>query len=377
MPFVSSKPELLLDAKTRSDLEALSRSRSAARGRVDRAVVLLSYADGAVISAIARERGMARSAVNRIVNRALEKGAWAALEDQARSGRPPRLTKEGRAWLVSLACQKPKELGYPHELWTIDLLVRHARGHCTEAGHPSLAGLAGGTVSKILNQNKIRPHKVRYYLERRDPDFDQKMVQLLLVYEEVELQRKADEPDSWTVISYDEKPGIQAIGTTAPDLPPVPGRHPSLSREFEYVRHGTCSLLAGVDLLTGHVHHLVRDRHRSREFVEFLRLVDDHYPNDVKIRLILDNHSAHKSKETNDYLKTVPNRFEFVFTPVHGSWLNLVETLFSKMARSVLRHIRVTGKDELSSRIDHYFNDLNAAPQVLRWKHGIGDLTVA
>lgn len=377
MPFTSSKPELVLDAEIRSTLETLSRSRNAARGRVDRAVILLSYADGESISAIARERSMARSAVNRIVNRALEIGVLGALEDQPRSGRPPRLTREARAWLVSLACQKPKDLGYPHELWTVDLLVRHIQGHCKEAGHPSLSEVVGGTVSKILKRNKVRPHKVRYYLERRDPDFDQKMVQLLLVYEEVELQRGTDEDKDSVVISYDEKPGIQAIGTTGPDLAPVPGRHASVSREFEYVRHGTCSLLAGVDLMTGHVHHLVRDRHRSREFIEFLQLLDRSYPQDVKIRLILDNHSSHTSKETNAYLRTVPNRFEFVFTPVHGSWLNLVETLFSKMARSVLRHIRVSGKDELRSRIDNYFQDLNAAPQVLRWKHGIEDLTVA
>lgn len=377
MPFTSSKPELILDADARSTLETLSRSRTAPRGKVDRAMVLLGYADGETVSAIARERSMARSAVNRIVNRALEMGAVAALEDQARSGRPQTLTRQARAWVVSLACQKPKDLGYPHELWTIDLLVRHLRIHCEEAGHPCLSEIAGGTVSKILKRNKVRPHKVRYYLERRDPEFDQKMVQLLLVYEEVELQRESDEDSSSVVISYDEKPGIQAIGTTGPDLPPVPGRHPCISREFEYVRHGTCSLLAGVDLMTGHVHHLVRDRHRSGEFIEFLQLLDRSYPDDVKIRLILDNHSAHTSKETNAYLKTVPNRFDFVFTPVHGSWLNLIETLFSKMARSVLRHIRVSGKEELRSRIDAYFADLNEAPPILRWKHGIEDLNVA
>jgi transposase len=170
---------------------------------------------------------------------------------------------------------------------------------------------------------------------------------------------------------------MQAIESKAPDLPPVPGKHPAVGREFEYIRHGTSSLLAGIDLVTGHVHHLMRDRHRSREFIEFLELLDASYPPDKKIRLILDNHSAHLSRETNDYLKTVPNRFEFVFTPVHGSWLNLIETLFSKMARSVLRHIRVASKDELWNRIDAYFKDLNAAPVVARWKHGIEDLNVA
>ncbi len=358
-------------------IDETARSRNAARSRVDRARVLLAYAAGEPISAIARARSISRSAVNRVVNRALEIGAVAALEDQARSGRPRRVTAAARAWLVALACQKPTALGYPHELWTIALLVRHLRTHCRDAGHPSLSRVAGGTVSKVLTQNKVRPHKVRYYLERRDPDFDDKMVQILLVYEEVALQRATGEDDSTVVISYDERPGIQAIESTAPDLPPVPGRHPTISREFEYVRHGTSSLLAGVDLTTGHVHHLMRDRHRSREFIEFLQLLDRSYPPGTKLRLILDNHSAHLSKETNDYLATVPNRFDFVFTPVHGSWLNLIETLFSKMARSVLRHIRVASKDDLWRRIDAYCEDLNAAPLILRWKHGIEDLNVA
>lgn len=377
MPFVSTKSVLSLDPETRLSLEVLSQSRSAARSRVERASILLAYSDRQSISAIARERSMSRSAVNRVVNRALEIGAMAALEDQSRAGRPSRVTAEARAWLVSLACQKPKDLGYPHELWTIDLLVRHLRNHCRDAGHPSLSKVAGGTVSKILARNKVRPHKVRYYLERRDPDFDDKMVQILLVYQEVELQRESDEEDSKVVISYDERPGIQAIESKAPDLPPVPGRHPTISREFEYIRHGTSSLLAGVDLVTGHVHHLLRDRHRSREFIEFLQLLDRSYPKDKKIRIILDNHSSHLSKETNEYLSSVPNRFEFVFTPVHGSWLNLIETLFSKIARTVLRYIRVANKEELWARIDAYFDDLNEAPVILRWKHGIENLNVA
>lgn len=339
--------------------------------------MLLGYADGQSISRIAREMSMSRSAVNRVVNRALEIGAVAALDDQSRAGRPPHFTAEAKAWLVALACQKPKDLGYPHELWTIDLLARHVRSQCRQAGHPSLSKISGGTVSKILARNKVRPHKIRYYLERRDPDFDQKMVQILMVYEEVQLQQAAGEDDSTVTLSYDERPGIQAIESKAPDRPPVPGQHPNVGREFEYIRHGTSSLLAGIDLMTGHVHHLMRDRHRSREFIEFLKLLDSSYAPDKKIRLILDNHSAHLSKETNDYLQTIPNRFEFVFTPVHGSWLNLIETLFSKMSRSVLRHIRVASKEELWNRIDAYFEHLNEAPVVLRWKHGIEDLNVA
>ncbi|WP_219684378.1 IS630 family transposase [Bradyrhizobium canariense] len=137
-----------------------------------------------------------------------------------------------------------------------------------------------------------------------------------------------------TIVSCDEKPAIQAIATTAPDLPPKPGVHATFARDHEYKRHGTLSLLAGIDLLTGKVHALVKDRHRSREFIEFLRLVDAAYPPNTAIKLILDNHSAHISRETRTWLATRPvGRFELTFTPKHGSWLNPIEGFFSKFAR--------------------------------------------
>src|SRR5205085_8248584 len=284
------------------------------------------------------------------------------------------ITPEAKAWLVALACDKAKEHGYPHELWTTRLLARHAREHGPAAGHDCLAHLVQGTVCKILGQEDIKPHKVRYYLERRDAEFEQKMAEVLCVYREVQILKKAAKSKkpgkSVAIVSYDEKPGIQAIATTAADLPPVPGVHATFARDHEYKRHGTLSLLAGIDLLTGKVHALVRDRHRSREFIEFLELLDAAYPARTAIKLILDNHSAHISKETRAWLDTRPHgRFEFTFTPKHGSWLNLVEGFFSKLARSVLRHIRVASKQELKDRLIsavHYFND---DPVVHTWTY--------
>jgi transposase len=171
------------------------------------------------------------------------------------------------------------------------------------------------------------------------------------------------------IISYDEK-GIQAIATTAPDLPPEPGVHATFAREHEYKRHGTVSLLAGIDLVTGKVHALVKDRHRSREFIEFLKLLDAAYPAHTAIKLILDNHSAHISKETRTWLAGQPaHRFEFTFTPKHGSWLNLVEGFFSKLARSVLRHIRVASKEELKDRLMAAINYFNRDPVVHTWTY--------
>jgi transposase len=299
----------------------------------------------------------------------------AALDDSPRPGKAPEITNEARAWLVSLACQKAKDVGYPHELWTTRLLARHAREHAIAAGHPSMASIVQGTVCKILASQDIKPHKVRYYLERRDEDFEAKMADVLCVYREVAVLRESDPAQTnVTIISYDEKPGIQAIGNTAPDRPPQPGTHPSFARDHEYKRHGTLSLLAGIDLLTGHVHASVEDRHRSREFVGFLRKLDAAYPVNTAIKVILDNHSAHTSKETRAWLATRPQgRFSFVFTPKHGSWLNLVEGFFSKMARSMLRHIRVASKVELKARINKYLDDLNRDPVIHTWTYKLDE----
>src|SRR3979490_126632 len=155
----------------------------------------------------------------------------------------------------------------------------HAPRGSRTSGHECLAKLVQGTVCKILGQEEIKPHKVRYYLERRDAEFEQKMAEVLCVYREVQVLKKAAAKSRKAIkrvaiVSYDEKPGIQALATTAPDLPPEPGAHATFARDHEYKRHGTLSLLAGIDLLTGKVHALVKERHRSREFIEFLKLLD-------------------------------------------------------------------------------------------------------
>jgi transposase len=378
MPFESQRAKLVLDEETRTWLQSVSVSYTVAAAHVERAKMLLAYAGGETISAIARKLGTNRPKVERTVDRALHFGVDAALDDLPRSGRPREITDEARLWVVDLACQKPKDLGYPEELWTTARLAAHVRKHCVGAGHPSLAKLRRGTVSKLLAEHKLRPHKVRYYLERRDPEFERKKADVLHVYKEVAVlraeQEAAEEAALVAILSYDEKPGIQAIGNTAPDLPPVPGAHPSIARDHEYKRHGTLSLLCGIDLLTGELLARVEERHRSREFVAWLKDVDAHYPEEWKIRIILDNHSAHISKETQTYLATVPNRFDFIFTPKHGSWLNLIEVFFSKLARTLLREIRVTSKSELKERILAYLAELNDTPVIFHWKYGLDDV---
>src|ERR1700758_148318 len=346
--------KLAIGEKDLATLGATARSRTEPASRVERARMLLAYRDDPSFFAVARTVRVHHQTAQRCVERALAYGPIAALDDRPRPGKEPTITAEAKTWVVNLACRKAKELGYPHELWTTRLLARHAREHGPAEGHGCLAKLVQGTGCKILNEQEVKPHKVRYYLERRDPEFKAKMAEVLCIYREVKIIKetaaaaKQKPSDAVAIVSYDEKPGIQAIATTAPDLSPEPGLHATFARDHEYKRNGTVSLLAGIDLLTSKVSALVRDRHRSREFIEFLKLLDAAYPSHTAIKLILDNHSAHISKETKAWLADQPaGRFEFTFTPKHGSWLNLVEGFFSKLARSVLRHVRVASKQEL------------------------------
>ena len=357
-------------------LRSIAQSRTEPAIRVERARILLAYREDPSFYAVSRALGLHHQTVQRCVERAVAEGPMAALDDRPHPGKEPTITLEAKAWLVSLACRKAKELGYPHELWTTRLLARHAREHGPAEGHACLRDLAQGTVVKILNEEEVKPHKVRYYLEERDPEFAEKMADVLCVYRKVKMLKKAaafskkKPSDPVAVISYDEKPGIQALATTAPDLPPKPGIYPTFARDHEYKRNGTVTLMAGIDLITGKVHALVKDRHRSREFVEFLTLLDAAYSADTAIHLILDNHSAHISKETRAWIAAQPaGRFEFTFTPKHGSWLNLIEGFFSKLTRSVLRHIRVSSKQELKDRLMAAMEYFNAEPVVHTWTH--------
>src|SRR6266480_3451018 len=211
-------------AMTDEDIErlvAISRSRTEAASRVERAQMLLTYRENSSFFAVGQRLGVHHQTVQRCVERAVAYGPLAALNDRPRPGKEPTITPDAKAWLVSLACDKAKEHGYPHELWTTRLLARHAREHGPAAGHECLANLVQGTVCKIFGQENIKPHKVRYYLENRDAEFEQKMAEVLCVYREVQVLKKASAKgrkrgQPVTIVSCDEKPGIQAIATTAP-----------------------------------------------------------------------------------------------------------------------------------------------------------------
>ena len=370
-----------LSNEEREYLELQTRARTIQAQTVTRARILLLRADSVSIDAIADKVGLNRCSVMLCLKKFKEGGIENALFDAPGRGRNAEITDEEKAWIINIACQKPIDFGYAAETWTYAKLTSHINKTAEAAGYTRLSTIHKSTVNTILDEADIKPHKITYYCENRNPDFDSKMHNVLLVYKQLEMQFDESgkliisEDAPIHVLSYDEKPGIQAIATTSDDLMPDE-KHPTINRDYEYKRLGTLSLLAAIDLQTGEAIPLVRDKHSSTEYIEFLKLLDDKYPKGDKIRIVLDNLKVHTSEATRKYLATVPGRFEFVFTPKHGSWLNMVEGFFSKMTRQMLRGIRVKSKEELTNRIYRYFVEINEEPIVFHWKYNLDDIDV-
>lgn len=381
MPRKSST--LLLNDGDYEYLRSLIKQRTIQAQIVIRAHILLDKANGISIRDIAKIYDLSTNTVRLCINKYKESGIDRALFDDQRKGRPVEITDDAVAWMIDTACQRPADLGYSQELWTLKNLHQHIQDNAETAGYPRLKTITRSMLQKILKRSDIKPFKIKYYCEKRDPDFENKMHDVLVVYKQVSMQFDEegniiipDDKPMVHTISCDEKPGIQAIATTSNDL------HPGFDngcvyRDYEYKRLGTLSLIAGIDLLTGEAIPVVSETHKSSDFICLLKKFDEMYPEDNVIRIICDDHSAHKSKEARDYLATRPEgRFVFVFTPTHGSWLNLIESFFSKMTKQMLRGIRVNSKEELANRIYLYFDEVNRDPVVYHWTYKMDEISV-
>ena len=373
----SQRSQISVSEKDKSELVRISKSKTLPHREVIRSTILLKYMDNQTITSIANDCNTNRPLVERCIDKAIAFGVMVALKDLPGRGIKPTITDDAKSWVLSIACTPPKELGFANEVWTYSLLIKHIRKICNENGYECLGKIGKGVLNGILTKGNIKPHKINYYLEKRDPEFESKMATVLYVYKEVLMINDGEtKREKHVTISYDEKPGIQAIKNIAAQLQPIPGKYKTLMRDYEYKRLGTLSLLASIDLHTGNIIPYVTERHRSKEFVEFLEIVDKEYPPDWKIRIILDNHSSHISKETKKYLLSKPSRFDFVFTPKHGSWLNMIEMFFSKIARSFLKHMRFESKEELRERIYKGIEEINNEPVIFRWKYKMDEIKV-
>lgn len=374
--------EVVLKEEDTRILTSLANSQTAEHRKVQRAKIILLAGEGFSNAEISTKLGVHRNTVSTFIKKYMAAGLEYSLNDAERSGKPNLITDEEKSYITNIACTKPKELGQASELWTYRLLRDFIRSHCKEDGYPGLQKIAHTTVRGILESNEIKPNKINYYLVKKGPDFQSKMHDVLVVYKQVEMCFDEDgniiidmDKPKTVTISYDEKPGIQALKNIAPDLPPTK-QNGTVGRDYEYKRLGTISLLAGMDLLTGTIIPSVSDTHKSSDFIARLKKVDEMYPEHDKIRLIPDDHSAHTSKETMAFLETRPGRFVFVFTPKHGSWLNLIESFFGKMTRQCLKGIRVKSKQELIDRIYMYCDEVNAYPVRYHWTYKMDDISI-
>ncbi|MCK5848685.1 MAG: IS630 family transposase [Caldisericia bacterium] len=377
---------LILKEEQRKVLEKIVRTRTEQAVRIWRARIILEYAEKPNIYALAKKYNTNRPKVERTIHKALQFGPIEALDDLPRSGRKEVISDQARMWVCSLAVTSPLELDLPEETWTLSHLSSYIQKHCNEKGYPALKNIQKGSLSRMLKENHIQPHRIRYYMHSKDPDFDTKATNVLLTYHEVNLlkEKKAldnnnaivspvpfkEEEQEWTVVSYDEKPGVQITESKGITTYPAHyGKQSTIYRDPEYIRHGTLDILSGLDLVTGHIHMNIKERHRSREFVSFLSELDEYYPENIEIKIILDNHSVHTSRETRAYLKEHSGRFTFIFTPTHASWLNLIEVFFSKLQRCFLKNMRVKSKEEFIQRCNAYIEELNKEPVIFRWKY--------
>ncbi|MCM1233740.1 MAG: helix-turn-helix domain-containing protein [Ruminococcus flavefaciens] len=292
-------------------LQTLIHRRTIQAQVVDRAKILIYKSQGASNSDIADCINVNINTVRLCLDKYIDGGVQNALFDKPRKGRSTEISDDAVAWIISIACQRPADLGYAQELWTLKNLHKHIQAHAADAGFPRLETVSKARVSQLLKKSEIKPFKIKYYRKKRDPLFESKMRDVLLICKQVEMQF--------------DKNG-ESIANTTEDLRPTE-ENGDVYRDYEYKRLGTLSLLAGIDLLTGMPYRL---------------------------------------SATHSFLSTMPDEmFEFVFTPKHGSWLNMIKSFFSKMTKQMLRGIRVKSKEELMERIYNYFDEIIINRQIL------------
>jgi transposase len=342
-PFV-----IELTKDEREELERLADSRTESHQRVQRATAIVAMADGVsnaqVARHLARHVDTVRSWRKRFATHRL-----AALVDRPRPLGRPRLSANDKLRIIAAATEQPPGAD---TAWSHRLLSEHLH----------LAGLtvSSSQVGRILSSVDLKPHLVRGWLTRpADPQFFTRAADVCALYRTC--------PDGAVVISVDEKTGITARSRKHPDQPGRPGRR--TRREFEYVRHGTVSIIAALNVHSGQVltHRIASNN--AETFIRFLRLLEQSVPREKDIHLVMDNGSSHVAKKTKTWLRARP-RFHVHHTPKHASWLNQVELFFSTLTRRLLRRGQFVSRDELAARIDEFvlaYDEHDAKPY--RWTY--------
>ena len=330
----------LVSAEDRLRLAAIIGDRNRPQKHVARARIVLLSADGLDVAAIARAAGISRPAVWRWQRRYAEAGVAGLLRDKTRKpGKPPlgdALTRK----VVALTCGEP-----PGEAthWTGRMMAK-------------ACGISLRSVQRIWDAHKLQPHRLRTFKRSQDPDFLAKLEAIVGLY--------MAPPRHAVVLSLDEKSQIQALDRTQPGLPIKPGKAGTMTHD--YVRHGTTTLFAALNVLDGTVIGRCMARHRHQEFLRFLNAVEAAVPPGKLVHCILDNYGSHKHPKVTAWLGRHP-RWTFHFTPTSGSWLNAVETFFSALTRRRIRRGTFSSIVDLQAAINRYLDEHNADPKPFTW----------
>jgi transposase len=331
----------------RSALETLVRKRKAGQWDVLRAEIALRAARGESTQVIAQALGITKKTVCKWRGRAARHGRE-GLKELPRSGRPRRITDVQRLQLVALACEPAEEGGRTTP--TLEELVDRAQDRGI------VNPISQRHMKRILDAGDLHPHRVRQWIHSPDPQFREKANEIC------ELYRKPL-PGS-VVLSIDEKTGIQAIERIGLGRPPAPGR--IRREEFEYVRHGTQTLIAALDVHSGTTLCSCGASRTQKDLDAFMRQVARAFPWRI-VHVIWDNLNTHQAERWAAFNRRHKGRFRFHFTPLHASWVNQIELLFSSLARRCLRHASHTSTAHLKERIERFFQERNAHPRPFKW----------
>jgi transposase len=325
-------------------LVSLTRSSSASAGLAQRARIVLLAADGVSNTEIASRTGVSRPTVISWRTR-YDASGIGGLSDRSRSGRP-RTLDHGEIISATLKPPPPK-LAVTH--WSSRLLARHLR-------------ISFSAVAKAWREYGVQPWRAETFKFSTDPELVAKVTDVVGLY--------LDPPENAVVLCVDEKSQIQALDRTQPTLPMQPGR--AERRTHDYVRHGTTTLFAALEIATGHVTGVCKARHRHQEFLAFLKHLARAYP-DQQLHLVLDNYAAHKRAEVRAWLDKNP-RIQVHFTPTSGSWLNLVEVWFSIIERQSIHRGTYRSVRELTSAIRNFITGWNERAHPFVWTKTADDI---
>jgi transposase len=338
--FTSPYP-LALTVAEHAELDAMARSRTIAAGLAQRARVILAIAAGEPYPVLGARLEVSPTTLTRWRKR-FERQRLAGLHDAPRSGRGDRVAPALEAKILALTQQGPPA---PYTHWTTRRLGERL-------------GINHMTIHRVWQRAGLKPHQLARYVASPDPDFEQKAADVIGLY--------LNPPAHAVVFCLDEKTAIQSLARTLPVLPLSPGR--AERHGFEYVRHGTLSLYAALEVGTGHVEGMTAARHTSQDFLVFLDRVVATQPKRRAIHLIVDNLSAHKTKAVTAWLATHP-RVQMHFTPTYSSWLNQVELWFAKIERDCIARGTFTSTADLRRKLMQYVRVHNKQCHPFVWSY--------